>query len=116
MDESIRRAKRSVGAKELIAKVTEGKARGRSQAEIETDVGPLKAEFPRLFAMLCSGGYSEAMLSAMLRQLEAVEAGSRTAHDASVAVGTVLVNQYVRPKLGMDQAPLPGSPEQSAPQ
>jgi hypothetical protein len=65
--------------------------------------------------MVNGGGYSEAMLNAMLTQLEAVELGRQTTHDASVAVGTVLVNSFVRPQLGMEQAPLPGSKKPAAP-
>jgi hypothetical protein len=109
MDAAIQRAQRSVGARDLVTKVRAAKARGLTREAIETEVGNLKEEFPRLFEMLYSSKYSEAMLNAMLRQLEAVEQGQRTTHEASVAVGTVLVNKFVRPKLGMEKAPLPGS-------
>ncbi len=114
MDEEVRANKRSVAARRMIADLQEARARGLSPKEILDDVhlARWKAEFPRLFAMVLDPKYSPAMLNAMLRQLEAVEEGSRTTHDASVAVGSLLVNQYVRPKLGMESVPLPDSVKQ----
>jgi hypothetical protein len=38
-------------------------------------------------------------LEMMLKNLEKMEAGSLSQHDASVAVGTVLVDTYVKPQL-----------------
>jgi len=107
MDADIRAAKRSAGARALVAAVTAARKRGLSQAEIETELAAEKEAYPRLFAMVCDPAHSPAMLYAMLAQLESVEAGARSTHDASVAVGTILVNSFVRPKLGMEPVPLP---------
>jgi hypothetical protein len=115
MDEEVRANKRSVVARRMIADLQVARARGMSTKAILDDVhlARWKAEFPRLFEMVLDPKCSPAMLNAMLRQLEAVEAGSRSTHEASVAVGTLLVNQYVRPTLGMESVPLPGSEKQS---
>ncbi len=109
MDASIRTNKRSVAARALVNAVKATRARDPtlSQDAIATELADQVKEFPKLFAMMFDSRYSEAMLNAMLAQLEAVEQGQKTTHDASVHVGTRLVNQYVRPQLGMSQVPLP---------
>lgn len=111
MDADVRANKRSLFARQLINQVQAAKKRGRSAEQISADpaFAEFKVEFPRLFKMLLDPKHSEAMLTSMLRQLEAVEAGARSTHEASVTVGTILVNQYVRPKLGMEPVPLPDS-------
>lgn len=108
-DASIRANKRSVGARALASAVQAAKARGLSSAEIETELKEQGRDYPALFVMLNGPGYSEAMLNAILTQLEAVEGGARSTHEASVVVGTALANSYVRPQLGMAPVPLPGS-------
>ena len=112
MDAEIRESKRSVGARAMVEAVKAAQARGLSKEEIETSLAKEKEEYPRLFAMVLDPRHSPAMLYAMLAQLESVERGSRTTHDASVAVGTILVNSFVRPKLGMEPVPLPDSVKQ----
>jgi hypothetical protein len=107
MDAEIRTNKRSVGARKMVEAVKAAQNRGLTKAQIEIELADEKEEYPRLFAMVLDPRHSPAMLYAMLAQLESVENGNRTTHDASVAVGTILVNSFVRPKLGMDPVPLP---------
>jgi hypothetical protein len=114
-DASVRAAKRSVGVRKMMAEIKEAQARGLAPHEIQVELAHWETEYPRLFAMVNGGEYSEAMLTAMLAQLEAVEAGRQTTHDASVVVGTVLVNSYVRPQLGMAPVPLPDSKKPTGP-
>ena len=115
MDASIREAKRSVGARKMVEEIKAAQARGLSPAEIDAapEMAHWKEEYPRLFGMVLDPAHSPAMLYAMLTQLEAVEKGRRSTHDASVTVGTILVNSFVRPKLGMEPVPLPGSAPKS---
>ena len=115
MDASVREAKRSVGVRKMVEEIKAAQARGLAPHEIQVELAHWEMEYPRLFAMVNGGEYSEAMLNAMLTQLEAVELGRQTTHDASVAVGTVLVNKYVRPQLGMEPVPLPDSKKPAAP-
>ena len=115
MDASIRESKRSEGVRTMIAEVNALHAKNVPSHEIQVMLPQWEEEYPKLFAMILDPGYSRAMLNAMLEQLEAVEKGKKTTHDASVAVGTVLVNSYVRPKLGMEPVPLPSSGKQSVP-
>ena len=109
MDEEIRDNKRSVGARAMVEAIKAAQKRGLSKEEIEKELATEKEQSPKLFAMVLDPRHSPAMLYAMLAQLEAVEMGSKSTHDASVAVGTILVNSFVRPKLGMDPVPLPDS-------
>ena len=114
MDSEIRASKRSVGARALVEAIKAAQKRGLSREEIEKELATEKEEYPKLFGMVLDPKHSPAMLYAMLAQLEAVEGGAKSTHDASVAVGTILVNSFVRPKLGMDPVPLPDSTKQSA--
>ena len=109
MDADIRAAKRSVRVRAMVETVKSELAKGKSRVEIEAALPEEKAVCPALFEMVCDPRHSPAMLYAMLAQLESVEQGRRTTHDASVAVGTILVNSFVRPKLGMEPVPLPDS-------
>jgi hypothetical protein len=113
MDASIRENRRSVGARTLVDAVRAARARGLSQTQMDEELADHKKAYPKLYSMVCDPGHSEAMLNAMLAQLEAVEAGRKSTHDASVHVGTALVNSFVRPQLGMAPVPLPGSAPQS---
>ena len=109
MDSEIRANKRSVGARALVEAIKAAQKRGLSKEEIEKELATEKEEYPKLFGMVLDPKHSPAMLYAMLAQLEAVEGGAKSTHDASVAVGTILVNSFVRPKLGMEPVPLPDS-------
>jgi hypothetical protein len=112
LDAALRSERPSVRARALIAAVRDCQTRGLTTEEIEKEMPKSKAAMPRLFEMVTSPGCSEEVLNAMLAQLEAVEQGQKTTHDASVHVGTLLVNSYVRPKLGMEPVPLPDSTKQ----
>ncbi len=107
MDASIREARRSVAVRRMIAEVQAAQLAGQTADEIRSAMPHWKEEYPKLFEMILDPGCSQAMLTSMLAQLEAVEAGQRTTHLASTVVGTMLANSYVRPKLGMDPMPLP---------
>ena len=109
MDASIREAKRSRSARQMVSEIRAAQSRGLAPAAIREELKAWSEEYPRLFDMVLDPEHSPAMLDAMLLQLEAVEAGRSTTHDASVAVGTILVNKFVRPRLGMEQVPLPSS-------
>lgn len=109
MDADIRSTKRSITARSMVESIKAAQKRGLSKEAIEAELATEKEKFPKLFAMVLDPRHSPAMLYAMLAQLEAVEKGAKSTHDASVAVGTILVNSFVRPKLGMDPVPLPDS-------
>ena len=66
---------------------------------VEVNFQHYKIEFPSIFNMILKRDYKKDLLEMMLKQLEKMEAGSLSQHDASVAVGTVLVEKIVKPQL-----------------
>lgn len=115
LDADIRTSKLSVSARSMVAAVREAQRAGRTATltketiEATPQLFAYQQAFPRLFGMVNDPLHSPAILYAMLDQLESVERGSKSTHDASVATGTILVNSFVRPKLGMEPVPLPNS-------
>ncbi len=91
--------KKSVVARRMIAEVSEA-LKTQSAATVMSQFVDYQTEFPTLFATLLRPDYPRGVLEMMLSQLEAVESGKTTQHDASVAVGSVLVNQFVKPQIG----------------
>ena len=71
----------------------------KTAAQVAAEFPEWQAEFPKLFEMVLTRTYSRDILGMMLDQLERVERGATSQHDASVAVGTVLVDRIVKPQL-----------------
>ena len=71
----------------------------QTPAQVSTGFAEYQKEFPKIFEMLLRRDYNRGFMEMMLNQLERVERGSTSQHDASVAVGTVLVDQIVKPQL-----------------
>jgi len=59
-----------------------------------------QTEFPLLFAMILKPDYDQAILQKLIEQFEKVESGKQTQHQASVEVGSVLVDTFVKGKVG----------------
>ena len=89
---------KSVRARRMIEEVTTALT-SESAAQVSSRFSDYQKEFPRIFAMLITRSYPEDLLEMMLRQLESVEDGRTSQHNASVHVGTVLVDQFVKPQL-----------------
>ena len=89
---------RSIRARRMIAEVNAALAT-ESPAQVSSRFSDYQKEFPRIFAMLITRTYPTDVLEMMLRQLESVEDGRTSQHNASVHVGTVLVDQFVKPQL-----------------
>ena len=89
---------RSSVARRMIAEVTAALAE-ESPAQVSSRFSDYQKEFPRIFAILLTRSYPVDLLEMMLLQLESVEGGRTSQHNASVHVGTVLVDRYVKPDL-----------------
>jgi hypothetical protein len=101
MDISGETPKKSVIARRMIQEINEAKL-SMSPAVIAASFPEYQKEFPTLFSIINNPNpelYPPDVLEMMLKKLEAIEAGQTSRHDASVAVGTVLVNQFVKPNL-----------------
>lgn len=90
--------KKSVVARRMIAEV-EAALQNESAASVSSRFAEYQLEFPKLFATLLNRDYPRDVLGLMISQIEKVESGRMSQHDASVAVGSVLVNQFVKPQM-----------------
>ena len=92
--------KKSVVARRMIEEV-ERALLTESPASVSSRFAEYQLEFPKLFATLLNRDYPRDVLELMIAQIEKVESGRTSQHDASVAVGSVLVNQFVKPQMGL---------------
>ncbi len=90
--------KRSAKVRRLVAEITEA-LKSETPAQVSARYAEFQSEFPRIFEMILKGNYPTEVLDMMLGHLERIESGSQSQHNASVAVGTVLVDTFVKPQL-----------------
>lgn len=89
---------RSQQVRQMIEEVEEA-LRTESPAQVSSRFPELQKEFPKIFEMLLTRTYPRDILEMMLQNLEKMEAGRISQHNASVAVGGVLVDRFVKPQL-----------------
>jgi hypothetical protein len=89
---------RSQKVRQWVLEVEEA-LRTQSPAQVSADFAEFQAEFPRIFEMVLTRTYPRDILEMMLKQLEKMEAGTMSQHNASVAVGGALVDRFVKPQL-----------------
>lgn len=89
---------KSVRARRMITEV-EAALSTQTPAQVSAHFPEYQREFPKIFEMLLTRTYRRDFLEMMLQQLERVERGTTSQHNASVAVGTVLVDEIVKPQL-----------------
>ncbi len=71
----------------------------QTPAQVSSQFAEYQREFPKIFEMLLTRTYRRDFLDMMIGQLERVERGTTSQHNASVAVGTLLVEEIVKPQL-----------------
>jgi hypothetical protein len=71
----------------------------QTPAQVSSQFADFQKEFPKIFDMVLSRTYPRDLMAMMLDNLDKMERGTRSQHDASVAVGTVLVDRIVKPQL-----------------
>lgn len=89
---------KSVRARRMISEM-ESALKKDTVDNVEVAFQHYKVEFPSIFNMILKRDYKKDLLEMMLKQLEKMEAGTVSQHDASVAVGTELVEKIVKPQL-----------------
>ena len=72
---------------------------GVSYDELSNKHRVFKENKPHLFDMICSDKCDDNMLGFIIKQYTSVQNGNQTQHDASVRVGSLLVDTYVKPNL-----------------
>jgi hypothetical protein len=90
--------KRSVRVRRMIQEV-EAALQTQTPAQVSAQFAEYQKEFPRIFEMVLTRTYNRELMTMMIEQYERVERGTKSQHDASVAVGTVLVDTIVKPQL-----------------
>ena len=89
---------KSVRARRMVQEV-EAALSTQTPAQVSAQFADYQKEFPKVFEMLLTRTYHREFLEMMFQQLERMERGAVSQHDASVAVGTVLVDEIVKPQL-----------------
>jgi hypothetical protein len=88
-----------VALKEEINIIRSEYKSGISYEELSRKYSIFKEQKPRLFDMICSDKCDDNMLGFIINQYTSVQDGNQTQHDASVRVGSLLVDTYVKPNL-----------------
>ena len=94
---------RSVRARRMITEVEEALLT-KSTTQVVAQFPGWQTEFPKIFEILLTRTYKREFLEMMIQQLEKVERGTVSQHNASVTVGTMLVEKVVKPQLQGDKA------------
>jgi hypothetical protein len=92
------REARSIRVRRMVTEV-EAALRNETPAQVSSRFADWQAEFPKIFEMVLTRSYPREVLEMMLKNLEKMESGSLSQHNASVAVGSVLVDTFVKPQL-----------------
>jgi hypothetical protein len=90
---------KSQRAREMILDI-EDAMKTKTPVQISADFAEYQKEFPSIFAMLLKKDYRRDILAMMVDQLDKMERGDISQHNASVNVGTMLVDRIVKPQLG----------------
>ena len=65
----------------------------------EKEFSDFNTKYPTLFKKLLEEDCDSKQLDYMLKQLENIQKGNKTQHDASVEIGQILVDKFVKPEL-----------------
>ena len=90
--------KRSTRIRRMIAEVEEA-LETQSGAQVSAKFADWQKEFPKIFETVLTRTYNREFMASMIDQYERVERGAVSQHNASVAVGTMLVEKIVKPQL-----------------
>jgi len=99
---------KSARVREMILDIEEA-MKTKTPAQIGTEFADYQKEFPSIFAMLLKKDYRRDILAMMVDQLDKMERGDVSQHNASVNVGTILVDRIVKPQLGNAEKTKPKS-------
>ena len=83
-----------------IIKVIQTSSMSNKEKHFENVFSEFKEKYPMCFKLACTSRLDDANLNFMLNMLEDMNNKKKTQHDASVAVGQMLFDKYVEPKVG----------------
>lgn len=85
---------------EIEKTVREIREKITSNVEInDNDYEEFKTEYPVLYKTCKSKKFEQRQLKFFLMKLRQIEENKTSEHDASVSIGTLLVDKYVKPQL-----------------
>lgn len=90
--------KRSERVRRMIQEVEKALAQ-ETPAQVSSQFADYQKEFPRIFEMVLTRTYPRDIMEMMIAQIEKMEAGNVSQHNASVHVGGILVDRFVKPQL-----------------
>tara|TARA_Y100000389_G_scaffold198299_2_gene234574 strand:+ start:2506 stop:2796 length:291 start_codon:yes stop_codon:yes gene_type:complete len=70
-----------------------------SKDTLKSNYSEFEETYPQIFEMICSPVCDDTLLNKMVQAQNLVQAGNISQHDASVQIGQVLVDKYVKPRL-----------------
>ncbi len=71
----------------------------KKQIVAESDYSEFAKEYPKLYSMCLNKHFNKEQMNFFLAKLKQVEDNEKTEHEASVDVGTLLVNKYVKSQI-----------------
>ncbi len=89
---------KSAKVRRMIQEVEEA-LREETPAQVSARFAEYQKDFPKIFEMVLTRTYPRDIMEMMIQQLEKMEAGNVSQHNASVHVGGVLVDRFVKPQL-----------------
>jgi hypothetical protein len=89
---------RSIYVKRMIMEI-DNALETQTGAQVSGQFGDFQKQFPKIFETLLTRTYDRGKMAFMIDQLDKKERGLTTQHDASVVVGTMLVDRIVKPQL-----------------
>ena len=97
-------------AQELRAKfetlVSKGRDPNKIKKNLEQEFEWLHSNFPKAFELCCNPSVKDlSKLQFMLTQIQRIQQGNSSEHDASSVVGKRLAEEYVYPKIDMSKEP-----------
>jgi ABC-type phosphate transport system auxiliary subunit len=88
----------SLRLKQMILDVEEA-LKTKTPAQVSAEFAEYQKDYPTVFETLLQKEYRRDILAMMVDQLDKIERGQVSQHNASVAVGTVIVDRIVKPQL-----------------
>ena len=89
---------KSVRVRNTILEI-EAVLEGQTPAQVSAQFADFQKEFPKIFETVLTRNYNRGFMAMMLDQMDKMENGKTNQHDASVAVGQLLVDNIVKPQL-----------------
>lgn len=83
----------------IVQYVKKNKRHVEFRKNVSEQFSEFEHKYPTLFRKLVEEDCDQNQLNFMLSKLDQVRTGSQSQHDASVDVGQVLVDKYVKPEL-----------------